>query len=187
MSYLKSAERVTNKGVASGYAALDSGILVPVAQLPGMVASGGSHRAGIVPDPGSSAGTNKYLREDATWQIPSGNVLASVSLTAQTAAIGSTTLYTTPATGGLFTIEAYICVSTTGSSGNLSLDIQWIDDSSVTQTATITRGIISVGGAYSTIISQCISSASQNILYDTTFSGTPGSVHYSVYIRVRQI
>jgi hypothetical protein len=31
------------------------------------VASGASHAAGQVPDPGSSAGTTHYLREDATW------------------------------------------------------------------------------------------------------------------------
>lgn len=31
------------------------------------VASGGGHAVGVVPDPGASAGTSKYLREDATW------------------------------------------------------------------------------------------------------------------------
>ena len=36
------------------------------------VASGTSHAAGLVPDPGSSAGSTKYLREDATWAVPSG-------------------------------------------------------------------------------------------------------------------
>jgi len=33
----------------------------------GMGASGGSHRAGMVPDPGATSGTTKFLREDATW------------------------------------------------------------------------------------------------------------------------
>jgi hypothetical protein len=32
-----------------------------------MVASGGSHAAGLVPDPGGVAGTSRFLREDATW------------------------------------------------------------------------------------------------------------------------
>ena len=36
------------------------------------VASGGSHAAGCVPDPGASGGTTKYLREDATFAVPSG-------------------------------------------------------------------------------------------------------------------
>lgn len=33
-------------------------------------ASGVNHSQGLVPDPGSSAGTTRFLREDATWQIP---------------------------------------------------------------------------------------------------------------------
>jgi hypothetical protein len=39
---------------------------------PLMGASGGSHKAGIVPDPGATLGAARYLREDATWAIPSG-------------------------------------------------------------------------------------------------------------------
>jgi hypothetical protein len=35
------------------------------------VASGASHAAGLVPDPGAVAGTSKFLREDATWQTVS--------------------------------------------------------------------------------------------------------------------
>jgi len=37
-----------------------------------MGASGGSHATGMVPDPGAAAGATRYLREDATWAIPSG-------------------------------------------------------------------------------------------------------------------
>lgn len=36
------------------------------------VASGAGHTTGLVPDPGASAGTVKYLREDATWGVPPG-------------------------------------------------------------------------------------------------------------------
>lgn len=31
------------------------------------VASGASHASGVVPDPGATAGTSRFLREDATW------------------------------------------------------------------------------------------------------------------------
>lgn len=34
-------------------------------------ASGANHAKGLVPDPGSTPGTSKFLREDATWQTPS--------------------------------------------------------------------------------------------------------------------
>jgi hypothetical protein len=50
----------------------------PPARLPSMVASGSSHAPGIVPDPPSSSGTAKYLREDATWNVPPGSLVVSV-------------------------------------------------------------------------------------------------------------
>src|SRR5690606_12704785 len=34
------------------------------------VASGASHTAGLVPDPGATPGSSKFLREDATWATP---------------------------------------------------------------------------------------------------------------------
>lgn len=46
------------------------------ADLPAMVASGASHAAGIVPDPGVTAGTTKFLREDGSWAIPAATGLA---------------------------------------------------------------------------------------------------------------
>ena len=39
-------------------------------QLPLFGASGTAHARGAVPDPGSSAGTVRYLREDGTWDVP---------------------------------------------------------------------------------------------------------------------
>lgn len=33
-------------------------------------ASGSNHAAGLVPDPGATAGTTKFLREDGTWVVP---------------------------------------------------------------------------------------------------------------------
>lgn len=36
-------------------------------------ASGSGHHVGLVPTPGSSAGTTRFLREDGTWQIPAGS------------------------------------------------------------------------------------------------------------------
>ena len=43
-----------------------------VAILPVAVASGTSHAKGLVPDPGATPGTTKYLREDMTWVVPPG-------------------------------------------------------------------------------------------------------------------
>lgn len=40
--------------------------------IPDFVGSGASHANGGVPDPGASAGTAKFLREDANWATPAG-------------------------------------------------------------------------------------------------------------------
>jgi hypothetical protein len=68
------------------------------------VASGASHAAGAVPDPGSSAGTTHFLREDATWAtIASGG---STVLNAQgdagaiTGTSSAATVYTYTLPGG---------------------------------------------------------------------------------------
>jgi hypothetical protein len=60
------ASATTDTTVATN---ITSGTL-PAAQLPVFVASGGFHAKGAVPDPGASAGTTHFLREDATWAIP---------------------------------------------------------------------------------------------------------------------
>lgn len=88
-------------GAANGVASLDGTAKLPVAQLPAtgivtsvnggsgaltipaatpMGASGGSHAAGIVPDPGATAGTTRYLREDATWDVPPSSGAAALTL-----------------------------------------------------------------------------------------------------------
>jgi len=46
---------------------------VSAAQLPVFQASGSGHAQGVVPDPGATAGTARFLREDGTWAAPSGS------------------------------------------------------------------------------------------------------------------
>jgi hypothetical protein len=43
------------------------------AQLPVVVGSGSGHAAGAVPDPGPTAGTTRYLREDGAWAAVSAS------------------------------------------------------------------------------------------------------------------
>jgi len=66
-------------GPASGSSAAPSFRAIVPADLPVMVGSGASHAAGIVPDPGSTAGTTKYLREDGTWATPPGATSGTVT------------------------------------------------------------------------------------------------------------
>jgi hypothetical protein len=46
---------------------------VPSARLPVFGASGTAHGIGAVPDPGSTAGATRYLREDGAWVAPSAS------------------------------------------------------------------------------------------------------------------
>ena len=46
---------------------------VSAAQLPVFGGSGSGHAPGAVPDPGTTAGATRYLREDGTWAAPSGS------------------------------------------------------------------------------------------------------------------
>jgi hypothetical protein len=61
--------------------------LVP-ADYPVFVASGASHAAGAVPDPGASAGSTKFLREDGTWATPAGSGSGTVTSVALAAPAG---------------------------------------------------------------------------------------------------
>jgi len=55
------------------------------ASLPIFVASGTSHAIGLVPDPGSTAGSTRFLREDATWATPPGGVTQTTFIFSQPA------------------------------------------------------------------------------------------------------
>ncbi len=52
------------------------------ALLDTFVASGASHKKGLVPTPGSTAGTTRFLREDATWADLANVPLVGVNATA---------------------------------------------------------------------------------------------------------
>lgn len=63
---------------ASGRAMIGAAsVAAQTALLNNFVASGAGHLKGLVPTPGVTAGTTKFLREDSTWQLPT----ASVSMT----------------------------------------------------------------------------------------------------------
>jgi len=61
----------TLNGAMSG-ANITSGT-VNAARLPLFGASGSGHAQGAVPDPGATAGTTRFLREDGTWGVPPGS------------------------------------------------------------------------------------------------------------------
>jgi lysophospholipase L1-like esterase len=52
---------------------------VSAGQLPLFVGSGSGHEPGAVPDPGATAGSTRYLREDGTWAVPADGVASGQS------------------------------------------------------------------------------------------------------------
>jgi len=85
------------------------------------VASGGSHAHGSVPDPGATAGTTKFLREDATWAVPAGGGGGSPpggAVNTLQYQVNSTTF------GGIGTYTTDGTTITAGASGVLNLTAQ---------------------------------------------------------------
>ncbi|QNI36818.1 GDSL-type esterase/lipase family protein [Edaphobacter albus] len=58
---------------------------IAASQIPVFNASGASHAQGAVPDPGATAGTTRFLREDGTWAVPPGNGTGGTLLAGATA------------------------------------------------------------------------------------------------------
>jgi hypothetical protein len=71
------ASGVTGSAITSG--------TVSAARLPVFGPSGSTHAAGIVPDPGATAGATRFLREDGTWGVPG---IANTTTTVGTTMIG---------------------------------------------------------------------------------------------------
>jgi trimeric autotransporter adhesin len=98
----------TINGTFSG-ASITSGTIA-AARLPVFGASGMSHAAGTVPDPGATTGNTRFLREDGTWSAPTtgangvaaivGGTISGVSIDG--AVIGGTT----PGAGTFTTVAA---------------------------------------------------------------------------------
>lgn len=101
---------------------------------PGSVfgASGGSHSTGLVPDPGATAGTTKYLREDSSFQIPpfqfipGGRLSLDASAPVTTSNVtGASTVYYTGVAGSIVPVwngSALVPISITGNQLTLTLN-----------------------------------------------------------------
>lgn len=92
-----------------------SGVLTWIATIPGSMltvfqASGGSHAPGGVPDPGATAGTTRYLCEDATFKVPPGSggwtAESTTSVTIPASVTGSKSWFI--GTGYAFTVGQHI-------------------------------------------------------------------------------
>ena len=74
--------------------------LLKAARLPVFGASGTTHSPGAVPDPGATAGTLRFLREDGIWATPPATSSGGGGGSSGTAAITGGTIQSTTITGG---------------------------------------------------------------------------------------
>ena len=97
-----------NGGVSAS--AISSGT-ISAARLPVFGPSGSTHSAGIVPDPGATAGNTRYLREDGTFAVPpggGGGATTSENVVAYTA----TPVFSATASANVLTLTGDVTSST---------------------------------------------------------------------------
>jgi len=102
--YVAVATQVIAGSGLSGGGALSGNVTLSAVALG---ASGSGHAAGIAPDPGSVAGTTRFLREDATWVTPPAAPVTSV-FTRTGAVVATANDYTAAqVTNAVSTISTY--------------------------------------------------------------------------------
>lgn len=129
---------------------ITSGTFTP-SLLPVFGASGASHAIGAVPDPGASAGTTRFLREDATWAVPAaggGATFSTLSSNTTMPTAGGDVIYyctstltltvTAQTAGARYTI---INDGATTVTVTFSTNAQSITQGSLTTTTTVTLGV----------------------------------------------
>lgn len=93
-------------GAVSSVNTRTGAVTLVATDIPVFIASGGSHAVGAVPDPGGSSGTTKFLREDATWAIPSASAVTSVNTRTGAVTLVSTDIPVFIASGGSHAVGA---------------------------------------------------------------------------------
>ena len=94
---LASTLAALNTAIGGKYTKPQAGIPASDLAFGDFGASGANHAAGLVPDPGATAGTSKYLREDGTWaepDVPAIEDFHEAVATLQSAPTSSTLTYT---------------------------------------------------------------------------------------------
>lgn len=135
-----------------------------------------------------------YIWDDtnSAWQFIEWNnsglghatLVGSVALTGQTAAIGTTTLYT-PAASGVYRVSVYMVCTTTGT-GTLSCTIAWSDDKQGQSSSPAGNIDLSVSGQASSG-TLFIRSTATAITYATAIAGLAGSPQYAIFITLERL
>jgi hypothetical protein len=166
-------------------------------------ASGGSHEPGAVPDPGSVAGTTRYLREDATWHVIP--LPLPFDYPGQTASLAAVTMIT-PAVTGMYRVSVYEECTVAGASGggspfgsgvfgsgtfnilddNVQTVVSWTDDVGLRTTTPIPTPLDlgSTNAASGDVFIRAVSG--QPVTFQTFLANT-GSPTYGVFVRLETL
>jgi hypothetical protein len=156
-------------GPASGAAAAPTYRALVPADYPTFVASGASHAAGAVPDPGSTAGSTKFLREDATWAVPAAGG-------SSTLAGDSDVSITSPASGQVLRYNG-----TDWANADSIVDLNFVIDGGGSTITTGMKGYLQVNQALTilanTLLADQSGSAVVNVWKTTYASFDAGATH----------
>ena len=147
------------------------------AMLDDFVGSGASHKKGLVPSPGASAGSGRFLCEDATWKNPIESIIIAASDETSALTVGTNkvtfrmpyaftltairaSLTTAQASGSIFTVDVNengvsvlstkLTIDNTEKSSVTAATAAVISDSSLADDAEITIDIDQIGNGSAT-------------------------------------
>jgi hypothetical protein len=170
----------------SGTFAMTSDVVTP----PVFGASGSGHATGLVPDPGTTTGSTRYLREDGNWVAPAGGggfpvVVAHASLSGQTGAVSNIINYT-PTVDGTFRLTATLYLTAACTAGTIQVQQLMYP---VSGHNTFSSSNLTCTTPFTSVVQTQTyhSIAGQAILSQVAFSGVTGSPVYNVDVVLEQL
>lgn len=154
-----------------------------------LVGSGPSAVPGLAPNPPAVAGNTKFLCENAFWQVPGGSVVNRITRNTQnTAEVDTVLVPLTTSETGIWQVDVYALVASSGTSGNWTFTLNWQDDQLLTRSQTlITLAITSLSNfASGSYVLQARNTAGSP-KFTTAFTGTIGSGYMNYYVIVRKL
>jgi len=146
-----------------------------------------------------SGGTNVLFQTDGSGNIsaytPSSAPIlstATLNLTAQSAAITTTTLFATTV-AGIYRLTYYLYVTTSGNAVNLTGTFGWTDDSGAAANSVSTANIAcnTLGANSTTAVGlgsiEFYAAITTNITYATALSGAIGTGRYAIRVRLENL
>ena len=125
-----------------------------------------------------------YDPTNSTWNYLTPMV-ATASLTGQTAAIGATTLFT-PSAVGTYRVSVYQVITKVGTAGTLATVIGWSDNAQAqTSKPASDLNMTVLGVASSGVL--FIQSTATAITYTTTIAGATGAPEYDLYLTLEML